>query len=1042
MSPSPTATDASTSPGDGSRDGGHDAPPREPATPRDETTKYDCFISYRRSDGARLAGWLRAHLQSYRLPRAVSSEYARKLTVYLDTIYERPSDDFFERDIAPALKASRFLIVVATPDACRKRPDGSPSWVEREIATFLGTSQRSNIIAVQGGVNWDDPLPGDLQAVFPNLDIIDARDASTGVLRRILERLITPPAISTLVAPLFGIPQERMPELRQEESRRTRARVVAAAGLATAVFVTVAALGAYGWHQKVATDAANQTIVARYLAWQSGTVTKRAAQRLDEALLLAIEGYRRDASALTSSALRERLDATPLPIARFQHGPRINHIRFSPTGEDLATASDDGTVRVWGALDGRMKAEMARDVPASRIAFGPDGRELSVVFVRPSARGRRKETKADDHGRLVVWRWQEQAVTLEAEPPEPVRSLFVDPTSHGPVAVTLRGLWFAGTRPRASLAAFASPIRVPVARSDDSRLLAAPSDGGVGVFDATSGARLARLDIGGKARVTGLAFSPDNARIVVGRTDGTSELWNWRAGTKMFRHDGHSDFGPSTIVFSPDGEYVAEIYDAFILKIWLAENGKDVFTVDGNETGSGEFVPFLRFSHDSRYLIAQVGRSLRWIDLVDPDEVKTVLHFATGSVSRSLDLHPGGAYLAAGDADGWVTVWRLDGGKAVAHFGDAGLVETNPSDSSLAMGGKAIRITDRDFAVVAQHSGNAEGLRVIRYSASGDLLAAGWEDGKVAVMRRRHGTPVGWDLAFERASTAPGKSSDDAPGAVVELGFRKDERALIVVRANGISDVDLASGRETTRLAIPISPETVVSPDRRLLATKRDGGIHVVSLESFTETWTIPSKAFDPFMTLSPDGRFLAARPDDQQFVVWNVATRKPALTTKVAASTSQAAFDKTSQFFAVTDGETVQLWDIKRQKRVDLVQRLTEAGTVAFHPTEPYLAVGYEDQTIRIWTRSLDPRVIAEIPQEDPFTFGSRPIQFTPDGRFLIVAQGFKDGPYGKFVRLVAWRQDDVVREACRRALQKKLAATTWDEFLRGQPFRVTCPE
>jgi PAS domain-containing protein len=38
---------------------------------------------------------------------------------------------------------------------------------------------------------------------------------------------------------------------------------------------------------------------------------------------------------------------------------------------------------------------------------------------------------------------------------------------------------------------------------------------------------------------------------------------------------------------------------------------------------------------------------------------------------------------------------------------------------------------------------------------------------------------------------------------------------------------------------------------------------------------------------------------------------------------------------------------------------------------------------------------------------------------------------------RLVLWRPDDVLREACRRTVRKKLDIVEWEHFLRGQPYR-----
>lgn len=89
---------------------------------------YDAFISYRRADGGRTARWLRRELEAFRPPRTLRDRLPERLRIYLDTAYERGTTDFFDNTIRPALLASRFLIVVATPEAVH-RPNGQDDWI-------------------------------------------------------------------------------------------------------------------------------------------------------------------------------------------------------------------------------------------------------------------------------------------------------------------------------------------------------------------------------------------------------------------------------------------------------------------------------------------------------------------------------------------------------------------------------------------------------------------------------------------------------------------------------------------------------------------------------------------------------------------------------------------------------------------------------------------------------------------------------------------------------------------------------------------------
>jgi hypothetical protein len=177
---------------------------------------YDAFISYRRSDGGTVARWLRRELEGFRPPRSLRAKFNRKIRVYLDTAYELGTGDFYENNIRPALLGSRYLLVVATPNAVT-RPRGVEDWIAREIGDFYAGPNGRNVVAVRGAGEFDAPLPARLNELFPNVEIIDLRGAGrfwflhpTRAARLASEKL-------KLVAPLLGVPPEEMPRLRQEE---------------------------------------------------------------------------------------------------------------------------------------------------------------------------------------------------------------------------------------------------------------------------------------------------------------------------------------------------------------------------------------------------------------------------------------------------------------------------------------------------------------------------------------------------------------------------------------------------------------------------------------------------------------------------------------------------------------------------------------------------------------------------------------------------------------------------------------------------------
>lgn len=199
---------------------------------------YDAFISYRRSDGSRTAQWLRKELESYRPPKKLQMAAGKRLRIYLDTAYERGTEDFYEQSIRPALLAAHYLIVIATPDAVA-RPQGTSDWIQREVHDFAETPQYRNVLVVRGAGDASVPLPADLNQRFPNAEII-LRGASLWTrLTPMLSGRLAHEKLK-LVAPLLGIPPNQMPALRMEEERRQQLRIGATVGTTFTVLALVA----------------------------------------------------------------------------------------------------------------------------------------------------------------------------------------------------------------------------------------------------------------------------------------------------------------------------------------------------------------------------------------------------------------------------------------------------------------------------------------------------------------------------------------------------------------------------------------------------------------------------------------------------------------------------------------------------------------------------------------------------------------------------------------------------------------------------------
>ena len=670
------------------------------------------------------------------------------------------------------------------------------------------------------------------------------------------------------------------------------------------------------------------------------------------AALVLLEVERPAETAYALSKMRDVLSRELAVRILRGHEDWVYTAAWSPTGEHLVTASQDGTARLYH-LDG--------ETPPTVLA-GHEGTVWSASF---SPDGRRVVTTSED-GTARIW---------------PVRSSVAEHISAGHISAghISASHILAGHDGNVWTASFSPDGERLVTASQDgtARIWQVGADGADDGTDDGAAAREPVVLAGHEENVWSVAWSPDGRFIATASRDGTARLWDAgrsatpaREAAVLAGHDG----AVLQVAFSPDGKRLVTASEDGTARVWsVASPGVGRPQILRGHTGAVERA---FWSPDGRR-IATASRdgTGRIYTLERRREPPVVLGHHGGRVNDVV-WSPDGERVATASHDGAVRVWAADGRGAPVVFDghdgwiyDVGWSADGAWISSASQDG-TVRIWNGETVEPAVLSGHEGAVVRAVWSPDGTRVLTASADATARIFRVGSPSPSG--LSGSRRPRVLGARSAAFSGAALQdAAWSPDGGKVAVASAGGAAYV--------WELAEVTPPRTFAghdgrvealawSPDGDRLATGDTAGtVRLWELDAPSAGSAAPRRLTGhggrvEALAWSPNGRFLATASSDSTVRLWSVerkladagpTDRAERILEGHLFAVHALAWSPNGRFLATASGDgTARIWPIAAGvgEPVVLAGHVLEVYDVVWSPDGARVLTASQDGTARIW--------------------------------------------------------------------------------------------
>jgi WD40 repeat protein len=469
-------------------------------------------------------------------------------------------------------------------------------------------------------------------------------------------------------------------------------------------------------------------------------------------------------------------------------------LSFSQDGKTIATASKDGTVKIWNLNSQLLHSFKAHNDEVLSISFSQDGKTIAT---------------ASKDKTVKLWNREAQLLhTLQGH------NDWVWDVSFSPDGKTIATaskdktvkLWNRDAQLLKSFIAHNNAVLSISWNPDGKTIATASQDKTVKLWNRD--AQLLHTLKGHNSWVWDVSFSPDGKTIATADEDGIAKLWN-RDGQKLITWQAHND-ALKSISFSPDGKTIATASDDGTTKLWNLE-GKKLTTLQGHQ----KQLSSVRFSHDGKTLATSSSDGTVKLWSLNSQPLKTILKGHEQLVT-DVSFSPDGKTIATASADKTVKLWNLNThmSKTIGEHRD------RVSKVRFSRDGKIIASASWDGTVKLWHR-DGKPIGILMVSQDGVSSVSFSPDGKTIATASRDGTAKLWNLNAQELQTLKGHNKQ-----LRDISFSPDGKTIATASLDGTVQLWNLNAQKLQTLRVDSGEVFSVSfsPDGKTIATAHEDG--------------------------------------------------------------------------------------------------------------------------------------------------------------------------------------------------------------------------